>query len=228
MTLACDDGVAHVQPPTDVSDEAVLARIRAGDTRAYEILMRRYNRRLFRITRSILRDGDAAQDAMQEAYVRAYTNLASYRTPGNFAAWLTRIAVNEALMMKRKDKRYTPLADADDEDQDRAPLPAAETPEDLAAGSELRHLIETAVDRLPDDFRTVFVLRALEQLSVEETAACLNIQAATVKTRFHRARGLMQQSLRGHIEAAGLKAFDFDGPRCDRLVATVLERLKIM
>jgi len=216
--------VAPGEPPAEISDEAVLARVRAGDVQAYEIIIRRYNRRLFRVTRSILRDDDAAQDAMQDAYVRAFTRLASFRAPGSFGAWLTRIAVNEALMSKRKDRRYTPLAD--DEDEDAAPMPVrTETPEDLAAGGELRHLIEAAVDRLPHGFRTVFVLRAIEQLSVDETAVCLDIEPATVKTRFHRARGLMQQALRGHIEAAGLKAFDFDGPRCDRIVAAVLERL---
>jgi len=229
MTLARIFGVAHVPRATDAPDEAVLARVKAGDVDAYEILMRRYNRRLFRVTRSILRDGDAAQDAIQEAYVRAYTHLDEYRTPGNFGAWLTRIAINEALMRKRTDRRYTslhaPVAD-DEEERPESTSSPTETPEDLAAGGELRRLIEKAVDRLPDGFRTVFVLRAVEQLSVDETAAYLDIPAATVKTRFHRARRLMQQALQGDVEAAGLKAFDFDGPRCDRLVAAVLTRLK--
>lgn len=228
MTLAPNEGVTHVPQAAEVSDETLLASIRSGEAWAYEVIMRRYNRRLYRITRSILRDGDAAQDAMQEAYVHAFTNLESYRVPGNFAAWLTRIAVNEALMRKRKDQRYTPLQRTDD-GEDLAPLPAGSaTPEDLAARGELRQLIETAVDRLPDGFRAVFVLRAIEQLSVEETAACLDIQKGTVKTRFHRARGLMQQALHRHIAAAGLKAFDFDGPRCDRIVAAVLKRLNVM
>jgi len=218
------------QGTAELPDETLIARIRAGDTSAYEIILRRYNRRLFRVTRSILRDDDDAQDAMQEAYVRAFTNLGDYRTPGNFGAWLTRIAVNEALMKKRRDKRIAPRDAAPLHDEDDAvaeqPAPGAGT-EDLAANGELRHLIEAAVDQLPESFRTVFVLRAIEQLSVEETATCLDIPAPTVKTRFHRARGLMQQALARHFEAAGLTAFDFAGPRCDRMVETVLARLTL-
>lgn len=213
---------------SEPSDEAVVARIRGGEPRAYEILMRRHNRRLFRVTRSILRDADAAQDAMQEAWLRAYTHLDRYRAPGNFAAWITRIAVNEALMKKRKDHRYAPPAatpETGGEDDTADTTALAITPEDLAAGQEVRRLIEAAVDRLPDAFRTVFVLRAIERLSVEETADCLAIPVPTVKTRFHRARGLMQEALYRHVQAAGLHAFDFAGARCDRMVTTVMDRL---
>lgn len=222
------DASAMRRSAAELPDEALIARIRAGDASAYEVVLRRYNRRLFRVTRSILRDDNDAQDAMQEAYVRAFTNLGDYRTPGNFGAWLTRIAINEALMKKRRDKRYAlrdaaPLHDEDDAAaEELAPGPGTE---DLAANGELRHLIETAVDRLPEGFRTVFVLRAIEQLSIEETAACLDIPVATVKTRFYRARGLMQQTLTRYLDAAGLTAFDFAGARCDRMVATVLARL---
>lgn len=222
------DASATRHSATELPDETLIARIRTGDASAYEVVLRRYNRRLFRVTRSILRDDDDAQDAMQEAYVRAFTNLGDYRTPGNFGAWLTRIAVNEALMKKRRDKRYAPhdAASLHDEDdaaaEELAPGPGTE---DLAANGELRHLIEAAVDRLPEGFRTVFVLRAIEQLSIEETATCLDIPVATVKTRFHRARGLMQQALTRYLDAAGLTAFDFAGPRCDRMVDTVLARL---
>lgn len=221
---------AALQNAQEPPDEALIARMRAGDTSAYEIMLRRYNRRLFRVTRSILRDDDDAQDAMQEAYVRAFTNLGDYRTPGNFGAWLTRIAVNEALMKKRRDKRFAPrdAAPLHDEDDAGAEQPAAGAgTEELAANGELRHLIEASVDRLPESFRAVFVLRAIEQLSVEETAACLGIPAPTVKTRFHRARGLMQQALARHLETAGVSAFDFAGPRCDRMVETVLARLAL-
>lgn len=226
MTAALETNPDHPRW-AEPADEALVARIRAGDAGAYEILLRRYNRRLFRVTRSILRDDDDAQDAMQEAYVRAFTRLADYRTPGNFGAWLTRIAINEALMKKRRDQRFEhPGAMETDEDDAlmQMPAPGAGT-EDLAANGELRRLIETAVDRLPDNCRTVFVLRAIEQLSIEETAAHLDIPPATVKTRFHRARGLMQHALANHIEAAGLTAFDFAGSRCDRMVAVVLARV---
>lgn len=228
--ISIPDNLSANPNSTELSDAALIARLRAGDAGAYEILLRRYNRRLFRVTRSILRDDDDAQDAMQEAYVRAFTNLGDFRAPGNFGAWLTRIAVNEALMKKRSDKRFTPRDAAFLHDDDEADAVARQPalgpgPEDQAATGELRHLVEAAVDRLPAGFRTVFVLRAIEQLSVEETAGCLGIPAATVKTRFHRARGLMQQALAPHIDDAGLTAFDFAGARCDRMVATVLARL---
>lgn len=226
MSYAPDYSAAGV--PRDAPDETVIARMRTGDAKAYEVVMRRYNRRLFRIARSILRDDDAAQDAMQEAYIRAYTQLDRFRSPGNFGAWLARITVNEALMRKRKDKRYAPFEAPGREREDEPAgymAPASESPEGRASAGELRELVEAAVDRLPDDFRTVFVLRAIEQLSVEETAACLAIPEATVKTRFHRARLLMQQALHPHIEAAGQEAFSFDGARCDRIVARVLARL---
>lgn len=218
------------QSAAQLPDEALIARIRAGDSSAYAIILRRYNRRLYRVTRSILRDDDDAQDAMQEAYVRAFTNLGDYRTPGNFGAWLTRIAVNEALMKKRRDKRFAPRDAAPPHDEDDTPAEQPATgvgTEDLAANGELRRLIEAAVDRLPESFRTVFVLRAIEQLSVEETAACLDIPAPTVKTRFHRARGLLQQALGRYLETAGPTAFDFAGPRCDRMVEIVLARLAL-
>ena len=229
MTATRDTGTAR-RSAVEAPDEALIARIRAGDTWPYEIILRRYNRRLFRVTRSILRDDDDAQDAMQEAYVRAFTNLGDYRSPGNFGAWLTRIAVNEAFMKKRRGKRFTPLDTTvlreEDETTKENPATGPGT-EDLAVGGEWRRLIEAAVDRLPENFRTVFVLRAIEQLSVEETAACLDIPAPTVKTRFHRARGLMQQELTRYIEAAGPTAFDFAGARCDRMVAAVPARLAL-
>lgn len=230
MALAHDySATSAVRPAAELPDEVVVARVRRGDTALYEIIIRRHNRRLFRAVRSILRDDDAAQDAMQEAYVRAYTHLADYREQGNFAAWLTRIAVNEALMRKRKDRRFVPLETpvaSDEEDTVQVNESSHDsTPERLAGGGELRRLIEAAVDRLPDGFRAVFVLRAIEQLNVSEVAECLDIPEATVRTRFHRAREMMRRELDRHVEAAGLGAFDFAGARCDRMVATVLARL---
>jgi RNA polymerase sigma-70 factor (ECF subfamily) len=210
--------------PQDV-DHTAIARIRAGDTGAYADIMRRYNQRLFRVARSILQDDDAAQDAMQEAYVNAYFKLDKYAPTGSFGAWLTRITVNEALMMKRKDRRidHDSAATPADRDPERA-APRAD-PADRAANRELAGLIETAVDALPEDFRTVFVLRALQQLSVHETAASLGINEATVKTRLYRARALMQKHLDKHIAAAGMAVFEFAGRRCDNMVSTVLKRL---
>ena len=211
-------------------DAAALVRVRRGETAAYELIMRRYNQRLFRIARSILRDDAEAQDAMQEAYVRAYFSLDRFAGPGRLGAWLARITINEALMRKRKQGRTTRLeADGPADDDMRArgePAGApAQEPEHRLANAQLRQLIEQAVDGLSEEFRTVFVLRAIEQLSVRETAECLDIPEATVKTRFHRARKLVQERLRGQLEAAEMEVFEFAGRRCDAVVSAVLARL---
>lgn len=213
-----------------VPNEVAIERVRGGDTRAYEIIMRRHNQRLFRVARSILQDDDAAQDAVQEAYVSAFYKLDRYAPTGSFGAWLTRIAINEALMIKRKDRKHEKLPDTGHDDGaagDYETVAPNANPIDAAANVELAGLIEQAVDRLPEDFRTVFVLRAIEQLSVQETAESLDINPATVKTRFHRARSLMQEALNQHLDTAGPNAFEFAGKRCDRLVEKVLERLGI-
>lgn len=208
-----------------ISDEMAIELVRKGNTRAYEIIMRRYNQRLYRAARSILKDSDAAQDAVQQAYISAYYKLDSYTARGRLGAWLTRIAMNEALMIKRKpDNR---IADSKDS-LDNANLAQTSTnPATVLANKELAALIETAIDKLPDDYRSVFVLRAIQQLSTKETAESLGIYQATVKTRFHRARSLMQHSLNQHIEQAGLQVYEFAGKRCDSIVNSVLRRLGI-
>lgn len=207
------------------SDDAIVQRIRAGETHLYEVILRRYNQRLFRSARSLLGDDALAQDAVQEAYVAAYLRLDSYMANGTFGAWLTQIAINEARMSRRKTRRRTeiPITEAPDELlADRRPR---NDPAQEAANRQLVGLIEGAVDRLPEAYRVVFVLRGIQQLSVAETAASLGIPPATVKTRFHRARNLLQLALAPDIQAAGLQAFEFAGRRCDRMVATVMQRL---
>jgi len=206
-------------------DETAIELIGRGHARAYEIIMRRYNQRLFRTARSILKDDDAAQDAVQEAYISAYFKLDSYASSGSFGAWLTRITVNEALMIKRKpDNRVADKPGNVDSETLNAPRA---NPVDMQANKELAGLIETAIDALPDNFRSVFVLRAIQQLSVSETADCLNIQKETVKTRYHRARNLLQENLNQHIQEVGLHAFEFAGQRCDHIVHSVFKRLDI-
>ncbi len=211
-----------------IPDDDAIERIRAGDTESYEIIMRRYNQRLFRVARSILQDDDAAQDAVQKAHISAFFKLDRFASSGSFAAWLTRIAVNEALMIKRKDRIYKKQYDAGNFiEHESGELTAAlrSDPADLAARSQIAQLIEQAVDQLPEDFRTVFVLRAIQQLSAKETAESLDIKEATVKTRYHRARKIMQVALNRHMDSAGLRAFEFAGKRCDSMVATVFKRI---
>lgn len=214
--------------PTDVT---LVERARRGDAAAFESIMRRYNQRLYRLARSILRDPFEAEDVVQEAYVRAYLKLADFRGPSGFSAWLSRIAMNEALGRLRQRGRVISLeehmdqAGRGDDELRMQPRSAHPGPERLAASLELRHLIEQAVDRLPEEFRTVFVLRAIDGLSVAETAACLGIRAETVKTRFHRARRLLQRSLGEQVGALMPSLFEFGGERCDRVVRSVLARV---
>lgn len=200
------------------SDQALVERVLAGDLRALEALMRRYNRTLYRTARAILRDDAEAEDAVQEAYLRAYRALPSFRGESKFSTWLVRIAANEALMRRRKNAGAANVV----------PLEAAA---DLQAREErgdhmLRRLLEKRIDALPDDYRAVFVLRALEELSVEETAAALGIPEPTVRTRFFRARGLLRESLAQEVDRGLEDAFGFAGERCDRTVAKVLARIR--
>lgn len=194
--------------------------------------MRRYNRRQYRLARSILKNGSEAEDVVQEAYVRAYEKLGDFIGPNGFSAWLGKIVVNEALGRLRKRGRVISLDDYVKGAEGSADIRRIETirtqqpdPERLAVNSELRRLLEDAIDALPDDFRAVFVLRAVEGMSVSETAACLSIRPETVKTRFHRARRLLQDSLGARIDTLMPSTFAFGGQHCDRTVAVVLARL---
>jgi RNA polymerase sigma-70 factor (ECF subfamily) len=206
--------------PDELADTALIARVLAGETALFERLMRRYNRRLYRVARAVLRDDGAAEDALQEAYVQAYTHLHQFAGRARLSSWLTRIVVNEALRQRRK-------RGGAEEVQPDMPATAATTrgPEDEASRGELRAALERAVDALPDAFRSTFVLRSVEELSIAETAECLGIAQETVKTRLHRARALLRRSLQAQLGAAVSEIFPFGFARCDRIVAAVMARL---
>lgn len=212
--------------PVTLDDHSIVARIRAGETGLYELIMRRYNQRLFRVARSIVSDDGLAEDAVQEAYVAAFYALERYHNDGSFAAWLTQITINEARMSRRKRTRRkeTTLADNEDDSSTEVPQPHI-NPAHNVANDRLARLIEIAIEQLPESFRLVFVMRGIQQLSVADTAATLQIPAATVKTRYHRARSLMQKTLEPYIEEAGMSVFEFAGERCDNMVAAVSSRL---
>jgi RNA polymerase sigma-70 factor, ECF subfamily len=210
-----------------VDDEQLVVAAKHHDAFAFETLMRRYNRRLFRIARSVLLDDAAAEDAVQECYVRAFTNLHQYQPTGSFGAWLTRLALNEALMMKRRTKRaMLSIDDVEDRLGDDAgeDLLALSTPDSTNAASA-RQLLEQAIDALPQVFRTVFILRVVEQLSTAETAASLDINEATVKSRLHRAHARLRTDISRRLRREHLTLFEFGGERCDRIVFHVLARL---
>jgi RNA polymerase sigma-70 factor (ECF subfamily) len=211
----------------------LVERARAGDAIAFELIMRRYNRRLFRLARSVLRNAAEAEDVVQETYVRAYARLGDFVGPHGFSTWLGRIAMNEALGRLRGRDRVVSLDDYVKWGEGQSDVRRVETlmahqpdPERMAGDGELRRLLEQSIDRLPDEFRVVFVLRAVEGLSVAETAESLSILPQTVRTRFHRARRLLQEALGARFEALMPTAFEFGGERCDRIVATALRRLE--
>jgi RNA polymerase sigma-70 factor (ECF subfamily) len=208
------------------SDTELAHRVARGDTRAFEQIMRRYNRALFRTARAILRDDGLAEDAVQEAYLRAYGALGGFRGESKLSTWLIRIVANEALARLRKDARRAevmPISGGDAVDLER-PMDA-DGPQQMAERGEMRRLLEAKIDLLPDSYRAVFVLRALEELSVEDTAAALGIPEATVRSRFFRARGLLRESVSREIDVAFDEAFGFAGTRCDCMVASVLARI---
>lgn len=204
-----------------LTDLEVVARVLAGERHFFEVLMRRYNQRVFRAARAIVKTDDEAQDVMQEAYVRAFQHLKDFRGEAQISTWLTRIAVHEALARVRRSKKQDPVSD---EVLEAEPIMTRD-PEQATSDEELRGLLEEAVDSLPESFRTVFVLRAVEQMSTQEVADALDIPEDTVKTRLFRARGLLRQALLAKLEDSETKAYRFYRPRCDRVVAAVLARI---
>jgi RNA polymerase sigma-70 factor (ECF subfamily) len=200
------------------TDEQVIDRVVAGDAQLFELIMRRHNERLYRAIRSILRDEAEVEDAMQAAYLHAFTHLRDFERRSSLATWLTRIAIHEALGRRRRGLRTVAREEEDMVAQSRSP-------EQDATDVEHRRLLRRAIDALPEHFRTVFVLRQVQELSIEETATCLDIEPATVKTRLHRARGLLRRKLLAEIEPGERDALPFEAPRCDRVVAAVLGRI---
>jgi RNA polymerase sigma-70 factor (ECF subfamily) len=208
-----------------LTDEEVVSLVASGQTALYEVLMRRYNERIYRVTRSILRDDAEAEDVMQQAYVNAYANLRQFNGRALFSTWLTRIAINEALARLRRRGRYEPLDDDRSNVETFMPPTADRDPEQQAFTGELRGLLEWAVDRLPDGGREVFVMRDVEGMSTAEVAAALDVSEDVVKTRLSRARAGLRRDILERTGATTADVFRFYRPRCDRVVAKVLARI---
>lgn len=213
-----------------LADHELAASAAAGDAAAFTTIMRRHNRLLFRMARSILKSDAEAEDALQEAYLRAWRSIDGFRREARLSTWLARIVINESLARLRRDRgalvipidasiepESCPTEEPMDHDADRQP-------EQMAMRAELRRLLEASIDRLPDAFRSVFILRAIEEMSVEDVAATLGLAEITVRTRLFRARGLLRARLSQEMDLALGDAFAFDGERCDRIVARVLQR----
>jgi RNA polymerase sigma factor (sigma-70 family) len=207
------------------ADDMRLAQLVVNrDKGAFESIMRRHNPKLFRVARAILKNDAEAEDALQEAYLAAFRGMATFQGAAPLSTWLTRIVINESLGRLRKRRRHDVVVEFANrgEPADEAPN---ESPEQQAFQSQLRELLERKIDSLPLHFRTVFIMREVEDMTVEETAECLSIPPATVRTRLHRARAELRESLALEMDSASGGVFKFDGARCDRIVARVLHRL---
>ena len=234
-TSAVRKAPGTVEAASVLTDEDVVARVRAGEHALFEILMRRHNQRLYRAARAILASEEEVEDVLQQAYLNAFAHLHQFESRSQFSTWLTRILINEARHKRRKLARASaapglPAQDSASPQKDsgmeevRASGPG---PEQQAYASELRQMLEGAVDSLSENYRLVFVLREVEGLSTAETASTLEIGDEAVKTRLHRARAMMRQAVAARIGAASHEAFQFHAPRCDRVVAAVLAAIAL-
>jgi len=204
-------------------DAELVRRIRGGETALFELVMRRYNQRLFRVLRALLRDENEAEDVLQDAYVRAYSHLAQLEQPERLASWLTHIAVHEA---KGRLRRRARIVDVKEGPLQAVPSPSRD-PEQEALGKQLQGVLISAIDDLPVGYRTVFVLRDVEGMSTADVADSLRLSEQAVKMRLHRARAALRQGLYDRVGAEAQPPFSFDGDRCDRIVAGVLARLQL-
>jgi len=214
---------------TDPGEEILVDRARTGDMTACAALMRRYNQRLYRVIRSVLKTGSDVEDTMQDTYLAALRNLDQFEGRAQFGTWLLRIATNAALARMRQRMRVVQLDDLPDLDDLAHTLDpaadAARTPEQQVSSSEIMAIVEAAIDRLPYDYRQVFTLRTIEGLDTAETAKVLGMGEDAVRQRLHRAREMLQADIEGRDGNAVRAAFGFLGRRCNRVVAKVLQRL---
>lgn len=222
----------HRQHISTLSDAELVSLARQGDEPAIRAIVQRHNQRLFRTARAVIRSDWEAEDIVQAAYIKAFTNLATFRGEAELSTWLTRITLNEALGRVHARKNTTGLEEIDMQTTSRGgevlQFPSslsATDPETELSRSQARHLLEQAVDELPDEFRTVFVLRDVEGMSTDEAASYLGIRPETAKTRLHRARKMMRQSIEKRLSGAFSALFPFDGARCafmaDRVIAAL-------
>ncbi len=209
-----------------LSDEEVVERVLAGDTALYEVVMRRYNTRLYRVARAILRNDGEAEDVMQDAYVKAFQHLGQFAGRAKFSTWLTRIAVHEALARVHKARRFEEWDDMNENQQNEiGAAPLKSNPESETASVEMSKILEQAIESLPEAYRAVVMMRDVEDMSTAETAECLSLSEDNVKIRLHRAHGMLRKELYANAKISAADAFPFHAPRCDRVVANVFARL---
>jgi|SRR5215467_9040924 len=216
------DEVLAVKSGAALSDEELVERILAGDTALYEVVMRRYNTRLYRVARGILKNDGEAEDVMQDAYVRAFQNLGQFAGRAKFSTWLTRIAVHEALARVHKGRRFDDWDNMNSEKQDEvARTHLQPDPESETASVEMNKILEQAIESLPEQYRAVVMMRDVEEMTTAETAECLSLTEENVKVRLHRAHEMLRKQLYENARISAANAFPFHASRCDRVVANV-------
>jgi RNA polymerase sigma factor (sigma-70 family) len=212
-----------------IHDRSMASSIVAGDASAFECLMRQYNRRLYRLARATLRDRTEAEDALQDAYLSAFRSMASFRGDASLGTWLSRLVLNECFARMRRNVRrenVIPMVSASRHvESTQMIVDQSDAPDSALGRAQIRDLLERKVDELPDNYRIVFVLRSVEELSVDETAETLGIPEETVRSRHFRAKNLLRESLARELDLAEPDLFEFGGDHCGRVVAAVLRRI---
>jgi RNA polymerase sigma-70 factor (ECF subfamily) len=210
-----------------LTDEEIVKRVVGGETALFKVLMRRFNRRIYRVAKAIVKDDSEAEDVMQQTYVSAYAHLDQFAGTARFSTWLTKIAVNEGLARVRQSTRWIRIDDDVGEGVDgMKELASSESnPERQAASRELGKLLESSIGELPHEYRVVFVLREVEGMSTADTAHCLGISEELVKVRLHRAKSRLRERVFARVGESATEAFEFHASRCDRVVAAVFDRI---
>lgn len=211
-----------------LSDEEIVKKVTGGDINFYEVIMRRYNQRLFRIGHAYLKDDDEIEDAIQSAYLKAYEQLSNFQGRSSFSTWLIRIYINELLQGLKKKKRFQNYFDPDlinnTYDPPEVGTTNMENPYNSTLNNELKDILEKAVDELPEKYRAVFIMREIEDMSVSETSKSLNITEANVKVRLNRAKNILRESLSQYYHYKDI--YNFNLIRCDRIVANVFNKIR--
>jgi RNA polymerase sigma-70 factor (ECF subfamily) len=206
-----------------LNDDEIITRILNGEKDLYSVIVRRYNQRLYRIGMSIINDDAEVEDAMQVAYINAYENLGKFAFRSSFPTWLTRILINECLLRIRKRKKSISMNDENLENAMRQNR-VLQTPVTAAVNSELRSILNDAIRRLPEIYRTVFVMREIENMNIAETKECLNISEVNVKVRLNRAKALLRDILSAQYSKDDILQFHLS--RCDRMVEKVMTGIR--
>jgi RNA polymerase sigma-70 factor, ECF subfamily len=227
MTQSLEEAAHQVEPTaaTLLLDEEIVQRVLAGDLPSFELIMRRYNQRLFRIVRSVLGDDDETEDALQETYISAFEHLGQFAGRAKFSTWLTKIALHAALARRVRRSRMQSVDFHDPENTRMVPRTTAASAEQQASAKELGQVLTKAVDALPEDLRLVFAMRMIEGLDTSESASCLQLSEANVKVRLHRARAMLRDQIDAQVGVEARKLYEFGGQRCDRIVQAVLARI---